>query len=326
MREIAFIKQNKETWQEFEQIVVNKTQKDPDALAAIYLKLTNDLAFAQTYYPKSKITTYLNNLTALLFLRIYKKKRNNSEDILTFFKIDVPLLAYKYRYYMYLAFGLYAIFMAIGIISALYNEEFVRYILGDYYVDMTLVNIENGNPVAVYKGSDEVLSSFSITTNNLLVGAKMYLYGFLCGIGTLYILLTNSIMVGAFQTFFYTHGVFLESVRGIWLHGSMEIFAMVIEASAGLIMAGSILFPGTYSRLESIKKGFLNSFKIFISTLPFTVAAGLIEGFVTRWSKEMPNSVNYLIIAITLGCISFYYLIYPILCAKKYQFQNITTK
>jgi len=322
MREIAFIKQNKEKWQNYEQIIANKTNQDPAILAGVYLNLTDDLAFAQTYYPKSKITKYLNNLTALLFLRIYKKKRNDSKDILSFFKIDVPLLAYQYRKYIYIAFSLYLIFMGIGIISALHNDEFVRYILGNNYVDMTLENIKKDNPVAVYKGHDEVFSSFAITQNNIIVGAKMYLYGFALGIGTFYILLTNSIMVGAFQTFFYKYDVFLESVRGIWLHGSMEIFAMIIEASAGLIMAGSILFPGTYSRLESVKKGFLNSFKIYISTLPFTILAGLIEGFVTRWAKEMPNFVNYLIILGTLACISFYYLIYPYWVAKLHQIKQ----
>jgi uncharacterized membrane protein SpoIIM required for sporulation len=323
MREIAFIKQNKEKWQDFERIIVNNTNKDPDTLAAIYLKLTNDLAYAQTYYPKSKITKYLNNLTSLLFLRIYKKKRNDKKDILTFFKIDVPLLAYQYRKYIYTALSLYFIFMAIGILSAIYNVDFVRYILGDNYVRMTIQNIEAGNPVAVYKNGNEFMSSFSITTNNLIVGAKMYLYGFFLGIGTLYILFYNSVMVGAFQTFFYKYDVFLESVKGIWLHGSMEIFAMIIEASAGLIMAGSMLFPETFSRIESLKRGFINSFKIYISTLPFTILAGIIEGFVTRWSQEMYDFFNYLIIAVTLGFICFYYLIYPYKVAKSYQLKSI---
>jgi len=323
MREIAFIKQNKEKWQNFEQIIVNKIDKDPDILADIYLKLTNDLSFAQTYYPKSKITKYLNNLTALLFLRIYKKKRNDSKDILTFFKTDIPLLAFRYRKYIYFTFSLYILFMAIGAISAIYNDEFLHYILGSEYVNMTIRNIEEGNPVAVYKSGSEVFSSFAITTNNLIVGAKMYLYGFFLGIGTLYVLFYNSIMVGAFQTFFYKYDVFLESVRGIWLHGSMEIFAMVIEASAGFVMAGSILFPETYSRLESLKKGLVNSFKIYLSTLPFTILAGLIEGFVTRWAKEMPDILNYLIIAVTFGFISFYYLIYPYLVAKSCQINKI---
>src|SRR5690606_21986044 len=110
---------------------------------------------------------------------------------------------------------------------------------------------------------------------------------------------------------FMQKGVFWESVRGIWIHGSMEIFAMVVEAAAGFILGASILFPKTYSRMASFKIGFKNSFKIFLSTMPFTVAAGLLEGFVTRYSLEMPNWCNVFIILSTLSLITYYYLILP---------------
>jgi uncharacterized membrane protein SpoIIM required for sporulation len=114
--------------------------------------------------------------------------------------------------------------------------------------------------------------------------------------------------------------VFWESVQGIWIHGSMEIFAIVIESAAGLILGASILFPQTFSRLTSLKIGFKNSFKIFLSTVPFTIAAGFLEGFVTRYSLEMPNWLNVFIILATLSAISFYYLIFPSIVARKSNF------
>ena len=64
MREIAFIKQNKEKWLEFEQAIFGKTKKNPDDLANLYIHLVNDLSYAQTYYPKSKTVVYLNHLAA----------------------------------------------------------------------------------------------------------------------------------------------------------------------------------------------------------------------------------------------------------------------
>ena len=160
MREIAFIKQNKEKWLEYEHIIVNKVQKDPDILADIYLKLTNDLSFAQTYYPKSKVTNYINYLTSIMFQRVYKTKRNNFSEFLDFFKTDVPLLAYQYRKYLYAAFILYFIFLGIGILSAIYNDEFSRFILGHSYVEETLNNIKKGNPMAIYKSMPEEFMTF----------------------------------------------------------------------------------------------------------------------------------------------------------------------
>ena len=124
-------------------------------------------------------------------------------------------------------------------------------------------------------------------------------------------------MLGAFQYFFYDQNVFWKSVRGIWIHGSMEIFAIVIESMAGFILGASILFPRTYSRINSFKIGFKNSFKIFLSTFPFTIAAGFLEGFITRYSIEMENWLSSFIILFTLTLISFYYLVYPFIVHKK---------
>jgi uncharacterized membrane protein SpoIIM required for sporulation len=317
MREVAFIKQNKEKWLDFEKAIFGKTLKNPDELASLYIHLVNDLSYAQTYYPKSKTILYLNNLAAKAFQKIYKTKREDTNRFVHFWKIEVPMIVYHYRRYVFYAFAIFLSFIAIGALSAAYDDTFVRLILGDHYVNMTLENIEAGDPVAVYKSGSNWGSAFGITLNNLYVGMLSFIYGVFGGIGTGYVLLNNGIMLGAFQFFFYREGVFWESVRGIWIHGSMEIFAIVIEGAAGLILGASILFPKTYSRLTSFKIGMKDGVKILISTFPFTMAAGFLEGYVTRYSNTMPNWLSVGIILVTLSIISFYYLIYPYLLHKK---------
>ncbi|MFD1603126.1 stage II sporulation protein M [Flavobacterium artemisiae] len=319
MREIAFIKQNKEKWLEFELAIFGKAKKNPDELANLYIQMMNDLSYAQTYYPKSKTVVYLNHLASQIYQKIYKTKRTEKNMLVYFFKIEVPLLMYQYRRYLIYAFVLFFTTVLIGVISARYDQGFVRLILSDGYVNMTLENIKKGNPVAVYGTGSNWGSFIGITMNNLVVGAKCYLYGILGGLGTFYISMSNCIMLGAFQYFFYEHGVFWKSVRGIWIHGSMEIFAIVIETTAGFILGASILFPKTFSRINSFKIGFKNSFKIFLSTFPFTISAGFLEGFITRYSIDMPNWLSSGIILITLGIISFYYLVYPFIVHKKLQ-------
>jgi uncharacterized membrane protein SpoIIM required for sporulation len=317
MREIAFIKQNKEKWLAFEQAIFGKAKKNPDEMANLYIQLVNDLSYAQTYYPKSKTVVYLNYLASQIYQKIYKTKREDRNRLLHFFKTEVPLIVYDYKRYLIYAFVLFFATVAMGVVSAKYDENFVRLILGDQYVNMTLENIKDGNPVAVYKSGSHLGSFIGITLNNLYVGARCYLYGIFGGIGTFYIFLQNSLMLGSFQYFFYQQGVFWESVRGIWIHGSMEIFAIVIESMAGFILGASILFPRTYSRMNSFKIGFKNSFKIFLSTFPFTIAAGFLEGFITRYSIEMENWLSSFIILFTLALISFYYLVYPFIVHKK---------
>ncbi|OYU80169.1 MAG: hypothetical protein CFE23_10635 [Flavobacterium sp. BFFFF1] len=317
MREVSFIKQNKEKWLDFEQVIFGKTKKNPDEIASLYIHLINDLSYAQTYYPKSKTVVYLNYLASRIYQKIYKTKRQDSNRLVYFFKTEVPLVLYEYRRYLLFAFVFFFLTFGIGVISAMYDDTFTRLILGDEYVNTTLENIKNGDPLAVYKSGSHLGSFIAITMNNLKVGAMCFVYGITCGLMTFYMSSYNAVMIGSFQYFFYQHGVFWQSVRGIWIHGSMEVFGIVIETAAGFILGASILFPKTYSRMNSLKIGFKSSLKIFLATVPFTIAAGFLEGFVTRYSIVMPNWLSVLIILSTLSLISFYFLVYPFIVNKK---------
>jgi len=311
MREVYFIKQNKEKWLGIEQVVQGKIKKNPDDLSSLYINLVNDLSFAQTYYPKSNTTVYLNHLASQIFQKIYKTKRVEENRLIYFFKTEVPLIVYENRRYLIYSFLFFIFFMLIGVLSAVYDKDFANLILSEGYVNMTIENIKNGNAVGVYQDGSTWGSTIGITFNNIIVGAKLYIYGIFGGLGTLYLLMRNSVMVGTFQYFFYEHGALGDSARGIWLHGAFEIFSMVVEGMCGLILGTSILFPKTLSRFNSFKNGFKNSFKIFLSTVPFTICAGIIEGYVTRHALNMPLLLNLLIIFGCLGIIGFYYFIYP---------------
>ncbi len=311
MREIAFIKQNKEKWMRFENAIKEKNISEPEELSKLYLHLINDLAYTQTYYKKSKLVVYLNHLAILAFQKIYKSKKESKHTFLTFFLIDVPLLLYKYKKYIAYSFIIFGISVAIGVLSAIYDDRFVRLILSDGYVNTTLENIKNGNPTAIYGSGTNWGSFIGITFNNLYVGLKAFVFGITGGIGTGYVLLNNGIMLGAFQYFFAEQDVLLKSIKGIWIHGAMEIFAIVIEGAAGLIVGASILFPKSYSRLVSFKQGMRDALKIMIATFPFTIAAGFLEGFVSRYGNSMPTFLAFFIIAVTLFLISYYFLIFP---------------
>ncbi|KQT21897.1 hypothetical protein ASG31_00705 [Chryseobacterium sp. Leaf404] len=317
MREVYFIKQNKEKWLGIEEVIQGKLKKNPDELSSLYINLINDLSFAQTYYPKSNTVVYLNHLSSQIYQQIYKTKRVEQNRLFHFFATEVPLLVHQYRRYLGYAFAFFLLFTSIGVVSAVYDKEFVNIILGEDYVNMTVENIKNKNAVGVYQSGSTWGSTIGIVFNNIQVGAKLYLFGLFAGIGTLFFYLSNCVMLGSFQYFFYDNGALADSAKGIWLHGTFEIFSMVIEAMCGLILGASILFPKTLSRFNSLKRGFKDSFKIFLSTVPFTVCAGIIEGYVTRHALDMPLAINLLIILGSLVLIGGYYIIYPNYVAKQ---------
>ena len=216
MREVAFIKQNKEKWLEFEEVISNKTEKSPDEIADLHVKIMNDLSYAQSFYPKSKVVLYLNKLAKKSYEKIYHTKKQDKNTLLEFFLETIPLLAYKHRKYIYISFIFFFVCFFIGLLSTFNDETFARQILGESYVDQTLENIESGDALAIYKGGSNWGSFIGIFDNNLRVGLNMFLSGLFIGLGTGYYIIYNGIMVAVFQAFFYQNNTFIDSVKGFW--------------------------------------------------------------------------------------------------------------
>ncbi|MBU3026950.1 stage II sporulation protein M [Zobellia galactanivorans] len=316
MREAAFVKQNKDKWATFESTLTNKTKLTPDKLSDLYIEITDHLSYAKTFYPGSNTELYLNNLASQAHQKIYKTKREPKNRILEFWKTEFPKMFFYHQRELRISFLVFLFFSMVGAFSAANEGTFVRSILGDAYVNMTLENIEKGDPMAVYKQMGEFNMFLGITINNIRVALMAFAYGIMLGIGTLYIMMHNGIMLGSFQYFFYEKGLLWESVRTIWIHGTIEISVIIIAGCAGLVLANGILFPGTYTRIESFKRGVRNGLKIMVSTIPFFIIAGFLEGFVTRHT-EMPDFLAICIILASLALILFYYVIYPIRLHKR---------
>ncbi len=310
MREAAFVRQNKDKWLKFESVLVNNTQITPDELSNLYIEITDHLSYAQTFYPNSQTLNYLNGLASSAHQKIYKTKKEKKNRLYSFWVKEFPLEFYRYQKQLLIAFLVSVLFTAIGAYSSATDGAFVRSILGDAYVNMSLENIANEDPMAVYKQMGETNMFLGITLNNIKVALNCFILGVMFGIGTLYMLMRNFIMLGSFQYFFYEKGLLWESARTIWIHGTIEISVIIIAGCAGLVVGNSILFPKTYTRLTSFVRGIKAGLKIVISTIPFFIVAGFLEGFVTRHT-EMPDWLAILIISGSLALILFYYVIYP---------------
>ena len=316
MREAAFVRQNKDKWTRFESMLQNKVTVPAEELSALYLQVTDDLSYAQTFYPHSNTLRYLNALAANAHQKIYKNKRESRNRFMTFFTEEFPTEFYNYQKQLLLAFVVFVIFAAVGAFSAASDGAFVRSIMGDAYVNMTLENIANEDPMAVYKQMGEMDMFLGITVNNIKVALYAFVFGIFLGLGTIFMIMQNAIMLGSFQYFFYEQGLFWESVRTIWIHGAIEISVIIVAACAGLVVGKSMLFPGTYTRLTSFVRGVKAGLKIVLSTVPFFIIAGFLEGFVTRHT-EMPDWLALFIIISSFLFILFYYVYYPFVLHQK---------
>ena len=139
----------------------------------------------------------------------------------------------------------------------------------------------------------------------------VFVSGFLVSIGTVWLLFQNAVMLGAFQYYFFAKGLGWQSILVIWIHGTLEISSIIIAGAAGLILGNSILFPGTHSRLDSLKRGAKDGLKCLIGLVPIFIAAAFLEGFVTRYSR-MPLWLSIGILLASLTFIIWYFVLYPI--------------
>ena len=306
MKEARFVSQNKEKWGKME----NVNHLDTDTLASNYVILSDDLSYAKTFYPGSDVVKYLNQLISVYQINIYGQERSGKKGILSFWVREFPLLLYRERRTLLFAF-LFLLFAAlIGIFSTAKDDTFVRLILGDAYVDKTLENIENGTPMGIYSSSNEVDMFFMITANNIKVAFVAFVFGIFFSAGTLWILFSNGVMLGAFQYFFFQHGLLWHSVMSVWAHGTFEITSIIIAGGAGLVMGNSFLFPGTYKRSYSFRNGALRGIKIVTGLIPFFIIAGWIESFITRYADTYPV-VGAVAIILSLGGVIGYFVVYP---------------
>jgi uncharacterized membrane protein SpoIIM required for sporulation len=310
MNEIRFLHRNKQRWEEFEKLVERGYGANPDRVSDLYIHLTDDLAFARTYFPNTRTEAYLNQLTQKAHRIIYQNQPVKKGRIAAFWRYEFPLLVYSARREILVSFLVFAVATLIGFVSNRNDEGFVRIILGDSYVNMTLANIDKGDPLAVYKEMNQVDMFLGITVNNIKVSFFAFILGIFTALGAGLLLLYNGIMLGTFQGFMLQKGLLLASISTIWIHGTLEIFAIIIAGAAGIVMGNSIVFPGTYTRGQSFKRGAMKGTRMVLGLVPVFIIAGFLEGFITRYTQA-PYLLKFSIIGLSVLAIVFYFFLNP---------------
>ena len=312
MREALFVKRNRQRWKQIQE----NPSDHPDEMAQEFIQLVEDLGYSKTFYPASKTTQYLNGTASKKYLDIYQNKKEKRNRIASFFKFTLPLIIAKHHRVLLISFCLFVLFVSIGFFSAKNDENFVRQILGDDYVDMTLQNIKDGHPFRVYGYGNEFLSFVYIFINNVIVSLREFGGGILLGYTTITGLIYNSVMVGAFEYMFYDNGLLKDSLLTIMIHGTIELSTFVIAAASGIVLAKSWLFPGTMKRIDALKQGAKEGLIIALSNIPMLFIAALFEGFVTRHA-DMPLWLKLFFITLSLIIIIGYFIVYPIRLKRK---------
>jgi uncharacterized membrane protein SpoIIM required for sporulation len=318
LREALFIKKNRERWLKNQEQV----PEDADEMAKEFTQLVDDLAYAKTFYPTSKVTRYINTQASRIYLNIYRNRKEESNRLITFWKYDLPLTMRKHHRTLLFSLIIFLVFFAIGFFSSMQDSDVARSFLGDGYVDKTLRNIDNGNPFGIYESGNPVLSWLWIMINNIRVSLYMFVAGIFAGVPTVYLLAQNAAMVGIFDQLFVSKGLGVEFFLVVFVHGTLELTAIIVAGAAGIILGKSFLFPGTVKRMTAFKQGAKDGVKIMIGLMPVFGLAAFFEGLITRLYNDI-SIFTTIITTLSVIFVIWYFVIYPIRLGRKIKIEQI---
>lgn len=283
LKEEQFIEINSNLWRELESLseIVNK--KGVKALPSnevkrflhIFRQSSHHLAYARTHYPNSNTVKYLNSLVGRCHNHIYAVKKASPREFLKYIYLGFPKLLKEYKWFIIASFSFFALGLLLSLTLVMINADNATMFLPQNMVD----GVKSGA-----SGSGQwnypLMSSY-IMYNNISVSLKAFVFGLTLGLGTIYVLFYNGLILGALTGLVYIYGDPSNYWSLILPHGVIELTAIFISGAAGLIIAKSILMPKEYSRIHSLIIGAKESVSLVIGVVLMLVIAGIIEGFFT---------------------------------------------
>ena len=306
----SFIKQHRRDWELLEQTLKDLTKRNRplttervEQFQLLYRKVANHLSFSQTYFPDDEVTIYLNDLVAKAHNLLYRDQATTSlSQLKHFFGKTFIHLMIEQRRFILVAFMLFLI-GGIGSFLAVINDPLHLYSVLPTEIAKHVDPAQLGHLDVI----DSAAMSAQIMTNNIQVAILAFVGGITLGAFTVYLLITNGIIIGALAALFWQSGKFYDFWAYIVPHGLIELTAIFIAGGSGLLMGYSILVPGPYSRTFQLKRQALRSVQLLLGTIPLFIVAGIIEGYITPAHISLEAKYAFSLLTV-LGLILYVWL------------------
>jgi uncharacterized membrane protein SpoIIM required for sporulation len=263
-------------------------------MALLYRQIASDLSALRQEGTARTTEVHLNQLLARAHEIVYSGRKTRITDIWRFFSEEYPRI---FRRLLPFTTASLAIFLGgalLGSLLTLARPEFERHLLGPYMID----TIERHEMWTHSVTSMAPQASSAIMTNNLGVTFATFAAGITAGLGTLYMIGWNGILLGVIGTACHKAQMSVQLWSFVAPHGSLELPAIVIAGGAGLRLAWGLLFPGIYRRGHSLSLGGAEAVRLIGGVIPMLIVAGILEGFFSPsaapvWLKFVSSGVLF---------------------------------
>jgi uncharacterized membrane protein SpoIIM required for sporulation len=246
-------------------------------LALLYRQTAADLSAAREGAANAQLAAYLNHLLGRAHNLVYTARPARSRNLVGFYTHTFPKVFRETWRFTAAATGMFALGAAAGVLISVAQPGFQRFILGGHMMD----TIERREMWTHSILAIKPLASSAILTNNLSVAFTAFATGVLAGLGTLYLMVFNGVMIGVIGTACHRAGMSIPLWSFVSPHGALELPAIFIAGGAGLVLARGIVAPGALSRRDALAESGAASIRLLLGVFPLLVIAGLIEGFVS---------------------------------------------
>ena len=253
-------------------------------LGLLYRQTASDLAVLRADVSSVHFAGYLNQLLARAHNTIYSGHKTQHSAVLVFFRDTYPATFRRNFNYVLFAFILFLGGAVIGSILTLQDPDFRYQIIGPEMVQ-TIEHHEMWTHSIV---AIKPLASSAILTNNLSVAFTTFAAGITAGLGTMYMIVFNGLMIGVIGIACAQAGMSLQLWSFVAPHGVLELPAIFISSGAGLRIAAGLLFPGVLPRRESLALAGREAVQLLLGCVPMLLIAGVIEAFVSPTELAVP--------------------------------------
>jgi len=278
------------TWHELSQLLIKvesdgiKRLSEQELVRFIkaYRQASSDLNYLQTHYPESKYAIYLNDLLGRCHIHIHIKDENIFHKVKFFFVNAFPFLIQREKFLFFLSTAIFLSAFVLAFLSVYYEAPWSHELLPPEQrslLEERAAEIEEGKPVI--PAAAQPLFTSEIITNNLQVSFFAFAGGFFFGLGTVYVLIVNGLLLGAFAAVYALQGESVLFWALILPHGITELVAIFMVAAAGLMLGRALLLPGDYTRLDALRLDGRSAGLILLGTVPLFLVAAVIEGLIT---------------------------------------------
>ena len=276
------------------------TYSELSELGLLYRQIAADLASVREDPLSRPWAGYLNQLLARAHNLIYMGRTAHPWSILDFYRREFPRVFRRTWKYTALAFMLFIAGAIAGFLATLGDPALQRFFLGP----QMSASIDRREMWTHSVLTIKPLASSAIMTNNLTVSFTMFAAGILGGLGTVYLLAMNGVVMGVIGAACWQAGMSVQLWSFVAPHGILELPAVFIAGGGGLLLARGLLFPGELPRRESVNFYGGQGVRLALGIIPLLLVAGVLEGFFSP--SSLPVAAKFACSAAAGGLLFLY--------------------